>query len=149
MEWGCSVIILGEGTFPENLAGVCEASCSPKPLPYFIPNYVSSIPHPQPGEQSMTMTCWAKLLLPLCLILRQRSHMNLEIVIYFREELNWLGACMLRSNVHSQKACALFLVRQLLEGMGKTLFFRSGNTPLVLSHAQVEGRNRGRDRLAS
>lgn len=39
-------------------------------------------------------------------------------------------------------------VRQLLEGMGKTLFFRSGNTPLVLSHAQVESRKRAqRDRL--
>ena len=35
-------------------------------------------------------------------------------------------------------------MRQLLEGMGKTLFFRSGNTPLVLSHAQVESRKRGR-----
>lgn len=33
-------------------------------------------------------------------------------------------------------------VRQFLEGMGKTLFFRSGNTPLVLSHAQVEERRR-------
>jgi len=32
--------------------------------------------------------------------------------------------------------------------MGKTLFFRSGNTPLVLSHAQVESRKRAyRDRL--
>ncbi|KAJ7360105.1 hypothetical protein OS493_018089 [Desmophyllum pertusum] len=39
-------------------------------------------------------------------------------------------------------------VRQLLEGMSKTLFFRSGNTPLVLSHAQVEARKRAhRDRL--
>ncbi|XP_078349545.1 5-formyl-3-hydroxy-2-methylpyridine 4-carboxylate 5-dehydrogenase-like isoform X2 [Oculina patagonica] len=39
-------------------------------------------------------------------------------------------------------------VRQILEGMGKTLFFRSGNTPLVLSHAQVEARKRAhRDRL--
>jgi len=32
--------------------------------------------------------------------------------------------------------------RQFLEGIGKTLFFRSGNTPLVLSHAQVEERKR-------
>lgn len=39
-------------------------------------------------------------------------------------------------------------VRQFLEGMGKTLFFRSGNTPLVLNHAQVEERKRGqRQRL--
>ena len=36
-------------------------------------------------------------------------------------------------------------MRQLLEGMGKTLFFRSGNTPLVLSHAQVEARKRGKE----
>lgn len=41
-------------------------------------------------------------------------------------------------------------VRQLLEGMSKTLFFRSGNTPLVLSHTQVEERKKAqRDRLRS
>ena len=45
--------------------------------------------------------------------------------------------------LHHIVSFVLFVVRQFLEGMGKTLFFRSGNTPLVLSHAQVEERKRG------
>ena len=45
--------------------------------------------------------------------------------------------------LHRVSLCVVSIVRQLLEGMGKTLFFRSGDTPLVLSHAQVESRKRG------
>ena len=36
-----------------------------------------------------------------------------------------------------------FSVRTLLEGMGKTLFFRSGEEPLVLTEEQREVRKQG------
>ena len=37
-----------------------------------------------------------------------------------------------------------FSVRTILEKMGKTLFFRSGNEPLILSEEQREERKRGK-----
>ena len=41
-----------------------------------------------------------------------------------------------------------FSVRSLLERMGKTLFFRSGGEPLILSEEQREARKQGqRNRL--
>lgn len=37
----------------------------------------------------------------------------------------------------------MFLVRGMLEKMGKTLFFRSGQEPLILSEEQREDRRQG------
>ena len=38
----------------------------------------------------------------------------------------------------------IFAVRMILEQMGKTLFFRSGDQPLILNEEQREARVQGR-----
>lgn len=49
-----------------------------------------------------------------------------------------------KASYYTDLCCIFFSVRGMLEKMGKTLFFRSGQEPLILSEEQREDRRHGK-----